>query len=73
MTLGEKVHALRRRNGWTQRDVGSAIAVSPNYVARIERGEIRQPSGELIKRLAMVFGCTTDYLLGMGEKESALP
>ena len=68
MNLGERIHLLRRRLGWTQRELAEAAKVNPNNVARIERSEIRDPGGQAVARLARALGTTTDYLLGLTEE-----
>ena len=68
MNLGERVHLLRRRLGWTQRELSEAATVNLNNIARIERSEIRDPGGQTIARLAKALGTTTDYLLGLSEE-----
>jgi transcriptional regulator with XRE-family HTH domain len=68
MNLGERVHLLRRRLGWTQRELGEMTGINPNNIARIERSEIRDPGGQLVAKLARAFGTTTDYLLGLTEE-----
>jgi transcriptional regulator with XRE-family HTH domain len=68
MNLGERVHLLRRRLGWTQRELGEMTGIYPNNIARIERSEIRDPGGQLVAKLARAFGTTTDYLLGLTEE-----
>ena len=68
MNLGERVHLLRRRLGWTQRELAEASHVNLNNIARIERSEIRDPGGQTIARLAKALGTTTDYLLGLSEE-----
>jgi transcriptional regulator with XRE-family HTH domain len=69
MTLGEKVHVLRRRLGWTQRELAQVAQLNANTLARIERSELRDPGGQLVARLARALGCSTDYLLGLTENE----
>lgn len=71
MTLGEKVHLLRRRRNLTQQDLGQAAQIHVNTIARIERDEIRDPSGQMILRLAEALGTSTDYLLGRTEDDSS--
>ena len=68
MNLGERVHLLRRRLGWTQRELGELAKINPNNVARIERSDIKDPGGQLIARLAKALGTSTDYLLGLTEE-----
>jgi len=64
MTLGEKIHLLRRRLGWTQRELGQFAQVNANTIARLERDEIRDPGSQLVLRLARALETSTDYLLG---------
>jgi transcriptional regulator with XRE-family HTH domain len=73
MTLGEKVHLLRRRLGWTQRELGEAAQINANTIARLERDEIRDPGSQLILRLARALETSTDYLLGRNEDEENEP
>jgi transcriptional regulator with XRE-family HTH domain len=68
MNLGERVHLLRRRIGWTQRELGEIAKINPNNVARIERSDIKDPGGQLVARLAQALGTSTDYLLGLTEE-----
>jgi transcriptional regulator with XRE-family HTH domain len=68
MNLGERVHLLRRRIGWTQRELGAIAKINPNNVARIERSDIKDPGGQLVARLAQALGTSTDYLLGLTEE-----
>jgi transcriptional regulator with XRE-family HTH domain len=69
MTLGEKVHLLRRRKDWTQRELAGLVAITTNYLARLERDEVPDPGSSVVKRLAQRLGVSTDYLLGMGEED----
>ena len=68
MNLGERVHLLRRRLGWTQRELAEAAKINLNNLARIERSEIRDPGGQAVARLARALGTTADYLLGLSEE-----
>jgi transcriptional regulator with XRE-family HTH domain len=70
MTLGEKVHLLRRRGDWTQRELAGHVGITTNYLARLERDEVPDPGSGVVKRLAEFLGVSTDYLLGVGEKET---
>lgn len=65
MNLGERVHLLRRRLGWTQRELAQAASMNSNNLARIERSEIPDPGGQSVARLALVLETSTDYLLGL--------
>ena len=68
MNLGERVHLLRRRLGWTQKELAEASKINVNNIARIERSEVRDPGGQMVARMARALGTTTDYLLGLTEE-----
>ena len=63
--LGMRVAILRISKGWSQAELARRIGVSASAVGMYEQGR-REPSLDLLVRLAREFGVTTDYLL-MGE------
>ena len=67
MTFGEKVQALRRKEGWTQEGLASRIGVSRQALGKWEQGSA-VPDVENVLQLARLFHVTTDYLL-MEEQE----
>jgi transcriptional regulator with XRE-family HTH domain len=38
--VGEAVRRARQSRGWTQAELAERAGLSPNYVARLERGEL---------------------------------
>lgn len=54
---------IRMQKGLTQQEVADAIGCSSVVYSRYETGA-RQPSLEVVLRLADVMGVTVDYLLG---------
>lgn len=62
MTLGEKIKQLRKEKNWSQQAFGEKINIAKSVVWKYEKDEAI-PSGEVIKRIATVFGISTDYLL----------
>lgn len=48
--------------GWTQAQVAEHLGVQPSAVTMWETGE-RKPNIVTLKKLAQLFGCTTDELL----------
>ena len=48
--------------GWTQAQVAEYLGVRPSAVTMWETGE-RKPNIVTLKKLAQLFGCTTDDLL----------
>ncbi len=67
-TLGERVKELRQKAGITQIDLAYRIFVSESYIALIEADK-RNPSMDIISKLADVFHITTDYLINGTETE----
>jgi transcriptional regulator with XRE-family HTH domain len=66
--LGLSFRALRRRRGWTQRELGARAGVSPQAISRIERGEAEQLSVRLLQRVAAALGARIDMrVLWQGE------
>jgi transcriptional regulator with XRE-family HTH domain len=71
MTLGERLKRQRERRGLTQRALAQAAKVPQPLISMLEAGKRQQTSTAFLRGLAIVLGCTTDYLLGMyDDKES---
>lgn len=62
---------IREAKGLTQKEVAVAIGCTPLVYSRYERG-LREPSIEMLLRLADVFGISTDTLLGRQPIESSI-
>ena len=62
MMFGIRIALLRAANGWSQAELARRIGVSASAVGMYEQGR-REPSLDLVVRLAQEFGVTTDYLL----------
>ena len=65
MMFGMRIALLRASNGWSQAELARRIGVSTSAVGMYEQGR-REPSLDIVVRLAREFGTTTDYLL-MGD------
>lgn len=59
----ENLKSARKSTGMTQKDVSTALNISPNTYKNYEQG-LREPNGDTIVALANLFHVTTDYLLG---------
>ena len=72
-TMGKFLAALRKANGYTQKELAEKINVSDKAVSRWERDE-SAPDLSLLPVLAEIFGVTTDELLRgeriTGEKDT---
>lgn len=65
--LGDRIKELRiKHNNMTQAELAKAINVSQSTIAMLETNK-REPSHELIIKLAQFFNCSTDFLLGQAE------
>lgn len=69
--LGIRIALLRASRGWIQAELARRIGVSASAVGMYEQGR-REPSLDLLVRLAREFDVTTDYLL-MGENPPSNP
>lgn len=54
----------------SQVELAEKLGVSPSSIKKWETGKTR-PNSEMVKRMALFFGCTADYLLGMTEERVA--
>jgi transcriptional regulator with XRE-family HTH domain len=57
------LYELRKHFGKTQEQVAEALGVSRPTYSKYESGQ-HEPSYDMLKRLAGLFGCSIDYLLG---------
>lgn len=60
--LGARIALLRRKTGYSQRDLATALGISPSTVGMYEQ-QRRVPSTELLLRMARLFQVSTDFLL----------
>lgn len=60
--LGPRIAALRRSKNISQGELAKRLQVSPSAVGMYEQGR-REPSAELLVRLARVLEVSVDYLL----------
>ena len=68
-TLGNRVKQLRIKAGLTQLQLAVNLYVSESYIALIEADK-RNPSMDIVGRLADFFCVTSDYLMSGSESES---
>lgn len=68
--LGDRLREARSRRGLTMTDVAAAMKFSSHtVVSRYEQGQ-REPDPDTLFKLAVFYGTTTDYLLGLTEDPS---
>lgn len=64
MALGAKLTALRLKKGASLQEVADAVGVSKAHIWELEKGRSKNPSADLIKRLADYFGQDVEFLVG---------
>ncbi|MDF1610490.1 helix-turn-helix transcriptional regulator [Hoeflea sp. YIM 152468] len=58
--FGEAVRRLRAERGVTQREMATAIGVSPAYLSALEHGNRSEPSWEFVQRVIGYFNIIWD-------------
>lgn len=61
--LGRRLRKAREVKGLTQLEAGRLLDISNANLSAYELGK-REPDYEILLRVAELYGCTTDYLLG---------
>lgn len=61
--LSDRLKELRQKLNLSQKDVATYLDLSPSIISGYETGE-RTPSASIIIRLADLYHCSTDYILG---------
>lgn len=61
--VGEGIRRARQERGWTQAFLAGEARLSPNYVARLERGELG-PSLFVASRICEALAMPIDHLVG---------
>lgn len=70
MSFGAKLTELRLRQGESLQQVADAVGVSKTHIWSLERGTSKNPSLDLLKKLAEHFKVTVEYLAGTSQSSS---
>lgn len=70
LTIGEKIHLLRKRSGESQMELADAIQVSASAVCHWEI-ERQQPNAYAIREICKHYKVSADWLLGLEDKNEA--
>ena len=65
--FGETLRKLREERGLSQKELGKQMFVNHSTIARWE-ADPSVITGQVLRQLSDLFGCTTDYLLGRSEE-----
>lgn len=71
MTCGDKIAALREKQGLTQEELASKIGISRASLSHYEKSR-REPDYNTLTKLADHFHVSVDYLLGRTEEPSGI-
>jgi len=71
MQIGERIFSLRQKSGQSLQDVADAVGVSKAHVWELEKGRSKNPSFDLVRKLAGHFGVTVDTLVGDAAEQGA--
>lgn len=61
--LGERIRALREKNGLTIIELSERVEITSDHLGRIERGEAKNPGIQIISRIAEALGVELKDLL----------
>jgi len=67
--FGRKLKALRKQAGLTQQQLAAQLGVTKSVVSFYEL-QARSPSPDVLVRLAQIFHVSTDYLLGLDNRQT---
>jgi len=69
MNVGQKIRILREKHGLKQINLANALQVSPQAVSKWEK-DANYPDLFVLMKIARFFDVSTDYLLGLTEREN---
>src|SRR5882724_6215678 len=69
MALSTRLTDLRTTSKKSLKDVADAVGVTKSYIWELEKGKSKNPSADLIKRLAELFAVPVEYLLDPEKSE----
>ena len=69
MSLGTKIKELRFKKSVSLQVVANEVGASKPHIWELEKGTTKNPSLELVTKLAQYFGVSVDYLAGVEDTE----
>ena len=72
MTISEKIRKLRKEHGWTMKACAEKADIPFFTYQKYESGA-RELGTVAIKKLAILYNVSTDYLLGLEEETNCTP
>lgn len=71
MSIGERLFSLRQKSGESLQVVADKVGVSKPHIWDLEKGRSKNPSFELVRKLAAHYGVTIDVLVGEANEPDA--
>jgi len=71
LTFGQRFRELREKKGLTQMDIAKQLDLSISAIHHWEHGT-RFPLASILPRLSNLLGVSTDYLLGLSDRETGV-
>ncbi|MCQ5130833.1 helix-turn-helix domain-containing protein [Butyricicoccus faecihominis] len=69
--FGKRLKELRENKNLTQDQVGKRLELTGASISGYENN-IAMPPLDILKRLALLYGVTTDYLLGLEDRKAVI-
>lgn len=63
MSLGSKLTTLRLKKGGSLQELADAVGISKAHYWELEKGKSKNPSADLVRRLADHFGVDVGFLI----------
>ncbi len=70
MSLGKRIKELREKEGLTQLKASELLKISNKALSRYENDDTN-PDPETIKNMAKLYNSSSDYILGVVDKEKS--
>jgi len=71
-TIGQRIARFRKLKGWTQVQLARNIGIERTVIANYEKDRLRIYD-EMIGRISLVLGVSSDVLLGISEEHADIP
>lgn len=68
MDIGERLFNLRQKSGESLQEIAAKVGVSKAHVWELEKGRSKNPSFDLVRKLARHFGVSIEVLTGEAEE-----
>ena len=67
MIIGQRIKEMRTERNISQKKLADAVGVDKRAIIFWEQ-EVNEPKATYIRNLAVFFGCSSDYLLGLTDE-----